>query len=68
MTPRTGKKNPPKHEDVLGEIRMCIKTGMYLDTRHARQRKKERAISLPEILHVLINGYHEKRKDKYEVL
>jgi hypothetical protein len=28
----------------------------------------ERVISLPEVFHVLRNGFHEKRKDKYEEL
>ena len=68
VTGRQQKKNPPKHQDVLGEVRKCIKTGRYLDTRHAKMRKKERVISLPEVLHVLLEGCHEKRKDKYEQL
>lgn len=37
-----------------------------MDTHHAQQRKAERVISLPEVLDVLLGGYHEKRKDKYE--
>ena len=62
------KQRPPKRQDVLGEIASCLEAGKYLDTRHAKQRKEERIISLPEVIHVLRNGYHEKRKDRYEEL
>ncbi len=68
MRARARKVKPPKHEDVLAEVRRCIEAGRYLDTRHAQQRKAERAISLPDVLHVLLDGYHEKRKDRYEEL
>ena len=68
MAAGTPKRIPPKHQDVLAEIRRCIDAGRYLDTRHARQRKRERSISLPDVLHVLVCGYHEKRKDRYEEL
>jgi hypothetical protein len=60
------KKYPPKHKDVLKEIGNCLETGRYLDTRHATKRKEERLITLPEVLHVLRQGFHEKRKDRYE--
>ena len=68
MTGRQRRKNPPKHQDVLEEIRNCLSSGRYLDTRHARKRKEERAISLPEVLYVLGNGFQEKRRDRYEEL
>ncbi len=68
VTGRQRKKHPPKHRDVLGEIQSCLESGRYLDTRHARKRREERVISLPEVLHVLRDGFHEKRKDKYEEL
>lgn len=38
----------------------------YLDTRHATQRQSERNVTRPEILYALVNGFHEKRKDKFE--
>jgi hypothetical protein len=53
---------------VLGEIRSCLESGRYLDTRHAIKRKAERVIALPEVIQVLQNGYHEKRRDRYEEL
>lgn len=65
----TGKKKRPlKHQDVLAEIRVCVDSGRYLDTRHARDRKQQRGISLPEVLFVLLNGFHEKSKDRYDEL
>ena len=45
-------KNPPKHERLLELIRECIAAGRYRDTLHAQQRKNERKINLPKILHV----------------
>ena len=50
----------------MSEIRNCIEAGRYLDTRHVSQRSYERDITRPEILYVLKNGYHEKRKDKFD--
>ena len=47
-------------------IRECIEDGRYLDTRHAVQRQAERNVTRPEYIHALLNGYHEKRKDKFE--
>ncbi|MBS0603734.1 MAG: DUF4258 domain-containing protein [Verrucomicrobia bacterium] len=29
-------------------------------------RKVQRRISLPEVVYVLMNGYHEKKKDEYK--
>ncbi len=49
-------------------IRACIEQGRYLDTRHASERQGERGINRAEILYVLKNGYHEKKKDKFEEL
>jgi hypothetical protein len=30
------------------------------------ERKQQRKVSLPHVLYVLINGYHEKKKDEYK--
>ncbi|MFC1611550.1 DUF4258 domain-containing protein [Myxococcota bacterium] len=57
---------PAKVSDVLGRARRHVDEGTYLDTRHASQRKEERAIPLLEIIYVLKNGYHEKRKDEFK--
>jgi len=36
-----------------------------LDTRHATDRQGERKITRPEVIQVLRNGPHEKRKDLF---
>jgi hypothetical protein len=58
--------SPPKINKLMETIRKCVEEGRYLDTRHATQRQAERSITRPEYLHALLNGYHEKRKDKFE--
>lgn len=37
-----------------------------MDTTHAFIRMTQRQVTLPEMLHVLRNGYHEKRKDEFK--
>ncbi len=59
-------KKPKKIENLLERIRKCIDSGAYRDTFHAVTRKAERNISLPEIVHVLRTGRHEKNKDHFE--
>ncbi len=51
---------------LMETIRKCIEEGRYLDTRHATQRQVERDVTRPELLHALLNGFHEKRKDRFE--
>jgi Domain of unknown function (DUF4258) len=58
--------NPEKLLNLMSVIRACIEDGRYLDTRHAFERQDERRISRPEILYVLKNGHHEKKKDKFD--
>jgi hypothetical protein len=57
---------PPKIINLMVEIRKCLDTGKYLDTRHATERQAERDITRPEILRVLRTGFHEKRKDQFK--
>lgn len=59
-------KRPKKIEGLLERIRNCINSGAYRDTFHAIERKTERNITLPEIIHVLRTGRHEKSKDHFE--
>lgn len=59
-------KKPKKIENLLGRIRNCLSSGTYRDTFHAIERKAERNITLPEIIHVLKTGRHEKSKDHFE--
>lgn len=59
-------ERPPKLADLLVEVRKCLDDGRFLDTRHALERQKGRQITRPEVLQVLRNGHHEKRKDKFD--
>lgn len=56
---------PEKLSNLMSVIRECIVQGRYLDTRHALQRQDERGITRPEVLYVLKNGHHEKKKDQF---
>jgi hypothetical protein len=47
-------------------IKTCVSNGNYIDTTHAEDRKNERSILRLEIIFVLENGHHEKRKDKFD--
>lgn len=59
-------KRPEKIPHVLKVIKECISSGQYFDTTHAKERKSERNVTLPQILYVLKNGYHEKKKDEFK--
>ena len=60
------KKRPPQIEKLSHMIRDCIERGCYRQTRHAIDRKIERNIDLPDVLYVLKNGYHEKKKSSFD--
>lgn len=62
------KKKPSKltSEELLNRVRSAVESGDYLDTRHANDRKNERGINRLEIEQVLKDGWHEKKKDKFE--
>ena len=60
------QKRPPKLADVLELVRMAVEAGNFLDTVHASVRQQQRAITRPEYLYILKNGFHEKAKDTYE--
>ena len=57
---------PSKLPNVLKKVRECLDAGRYYDTFHAIERKNQRKVSLPHVLYVLRNGYHEKKKDVYK--
>jgi hypothetical protein len=63
----TAKKRPDKFPDVLSRIKECIEKGEYLVTKHAFERQNERIISLPETLHILLTGYEEKKKTRFDI-
>jgi Domain of unknown function (DUF4258) len=55
-----------KIPDLLTKISECINRGQYRFSKHAFDRGKERFLSIPNILEVLNNGYHEKAKDAWD--
>jgi hypothetical protein len=59
-------KRPTKYPDILNEARRLVKAGRFRDTRHAEERQSQRAIGRLEILFVINNGYHEKKKDQFD--
>ncbi len=59
---------PAQIGNLLERIRESVKTGNYIVRKHALERLNERAISLKDIGHVLIRGYHEKEKTSFDSL
>ena len=55
-----------KLPNLLKLIRSSIKEYRYRESLHSLQRRTERGLSLPSILEVLLNGYHEPAKDKFD--
>lgn len=59
----------PKNEKIpnlLTHVWNCLDIGKYRFSQHAIDRKKERFVSLPDVIEVLRNGYHEKIKDTWD--
>jgi len=54
-----------KAKNLLEQIRSKVKKGKYIILPHAIQRQSERNISIPDIVYVLNNGWHEERKDEF---
>ncbi len=59
-------KRPLKLTNLPEKVRCCIRRGAYLDTYHSSLRQTQRGISRPEILFVLLNGWHEKSRDRFD--
>jgi hypothetical protein len=59
-------QRPEKHANLLHLVRQCVENGSFVETLHAKQRQEQRKIILPDILHVLMTGHHEKRKDSFD--
>lgn len=57
---------PPKIDRLLDIVKECIKTGRYLSCLHLEQREDERGITRREVLHVLLHGFHEKKRDGFD--
>lgn len=59
-------KRPNQLANLLEVIKNCIAEGRYRHTVHALQRAGLRQVDLPDVLYVLKNGYHEKRKTSFD--
>lgn len=55
-----------KLDNLIFKIRECLDNGTYRFSKHALERRNERAASLPDVIEVLYNGYHEKIKDTWD--
>jgi hypothetical protein len=66
--PMTKQVKSEKVPDLLVRVRDCLDNGAYRFSQHAVERRKERSISLPDIIEVLHNGYHEKNKDSWDIV
>lgn len=60
------RKRPSQLEELFSKIRSCIDQGIYRQSKHAIERELEREITLPDVLYVLKNGYHEKQKTSFD--
>ncbi len=49
-------------DDLLGEIQCCVESRNFRLSRHAMDQGRDRNLSLPDVIHVLLNGRHEKEK------
>ena len=56
----------PKIQNLAEIVLDCIRRGNYYDTRHVVSRQAVRNINRMEVLYILKNGRHEKRKDQYQ--
>ncbi|MFW6053272.1 MAG: DUF4258 domain-containing protein [Persicimonas sp.] len=57
---------PKKLDNLLEAIREHLDTDQFRFTVHAEQRCVQRKVNDLEVEYVLRNGWHEKRKDKYD--
>jgi hypothetical protein len=61
------RKRPSKVNDLLVKTIEAVSAGRLLYSNHANERMFERKIVKPEINYVLVNGYHEAKKDQFNV-
>ena len=59
-------KNRNKQVNLLTKIAEAVLSGRYIVSNHAFQRTKDRLIPVPHVEHVLIQGFHEQKKDKFD--
>jgi len=54
-----------KAKNLLVIVKAKIKRGHFLILPHAITRQGQRFISVPDIIEVLMTGWHEVKKDQY---
>jgi hypothetical protein len=59
-------KHKSKLPNLLAKIADAVNSGRYMISNHAYQRAKDRLVPVPHVEHVLLNGFHEPRKDRFE--
>ena len=60
------KNRPAQIDNLFESIRAHIDSGRYRLSIHALERQFQRDIQLPDILHTLRFGWHEKQKTKFD--
>ena len=69
---KTGKraagsgKRSPKIADLHERIADAVASGHYIVSNHAYERAHDRLIPIPHVEHILLHGFHEKRKDTFK--
>lgn len=59
-------KRPFQLDELFPKIHNCLDKGLYRHSKHAIERELGREIDLLDVLYVLKNGYHEKRKTSFD--
>lgn len=59
---------PAKHEKVIETVRTAVAERRVFLTDHANERLAERNITASEMRYVLLNGFHEAKKDRFDLL
>ena len=57
-----GKSKSGWIDDLLGTVRRHIESRNFRLSRHAMDQGRNRNLSLPDVVHALLNGRHEEEK------
>lgn len=56
-----------KLTNVIKRVKEHVRDGRIIDTRHSKERQRERYVTFSEIMQVLEAGWHEKIKDEWKI-
>lgn len=62
----SGDSRHPKHADLRERVARAVAKGQYIVSNHAYERAQDRLVPIPHVEHVLLHGFHEKRKDTFK--